>query len=117
MLKFLSHFWLILSLLVAPVQFASAGMAVLDYGQMKCEMMDMTDHDMATMDHDMSAQGGCECPDQCKVSCTGAHMSLATTTVLQMAYVSSSSKLVSPSFSVVGTDQIIELRPPKKFHA
>jgi len=113
MLKFLSHFWLILSLLVAPVQFASADMAAVDHSQMKCEMMDMG----GSMDHDMPSNGGCECPDQCKVSCTSAHMSLATNTALQMTHVSSSIKLVSRSFSVAGIDQIIELRPPRKLHA
>jgi len=113
MLKFLSHFWLILSLLVAPVQFASADMAAVDHGQMKCEMMEMD----GSMDHDMSSKGGCECSEQCKVSCTGAHLSLAITSVLQVAQLNSSAKLVSRSFSVAGIDQIIELRPPRKFHA
>lgn len=114
MLKFLSYFWLVLSLLVAPVQFASANMAAMDHGQMKCEMMDMDD----PMDHDMSSQdGGCECPDQCKVSCTGAHMSLAITAALQMAHVSSSTKLDGRSSSDTGIEQLTELRPPRKLHA
>lgn len=114
MLKFLSHFWLILSLLVAPVQFASADMAAMNHGQMKCEMMDMD----GPMGHDMSSQNsGCECPDQCKVSCTGAHMSLATNIPLQMEHVSSSTKLDSRSSSITGIDLLTELRPPKKFHA
>ena len=114
MLKLLSHFWLILSLLIAPVQFVSADMAVFDHGQMKCEMMNMD----SSMDHDMSPQaGGCECPDQCKVSCTSANISLATTALVQMTHVSSSTKLASRSFSVAGTDQIIELRPPRKLLA
>ncbi|MCK4743130.1 MAG: hypothetical protein KAT25_04865 [Sulfuriflexus sp.] len=120
MLKFLSHFWLVLSLLVAPVQFASADMAALDHGQMKCEMMDMDGamDKMGQMDHDMSSQdGSCECPDQCKVSCTAAHMSLATSSVLQMLHVSSSTKLDSRSSSITGIDQLTELRPPRKFHA
>ena len=116
MLKTFAHCWLILSLLIAPVQFASADMAALDYGQMKCDMMDMN----GSMDRDMSAlslDGGCECPDSCKVSCTAAHISLATNAVLNMFYLNSSVKLTSLSFSIVGTDQIIELRPPRKLHA
>jgi len=89
-------------------------MAAVDHGQMKCEMMDMD----GSMDHDMSSSGSCECPDQCKVSCTGAHISLATTALMQMAHVTSSStKLASRSFSVADTDQIIELRPPRKLLA
>ena len=114
MLRFLSHFWLILSLLIVPVQFASADMAALDHGQMKCEMMDMD----GSMDHDMSSQtGGCECSDQCKVSCTGAHMSLATSITTQMAHVNSSTKLDSRSSSNTGIEQLTELRPPRKLHA
>jgi len=85
-------------------------MAAMDHGQMKCEMMNMD----GSMDHDMS---GCECPEQCKVNCTSVHMNLAINVAIQMLRVDSTEKLVSRSFSMVGTDQIIELRPPKKFHA
>jgi len=113
MLKLLSHFWLILSLLVVPVQFASADMTALEKGQMKCEMMDMD----GSMDHDMSAEGGCECSDQCKVSCAGAHISLAITATVEMFHLNSSIKLVSRSSSILGIDQNIELRPPRKLHA
>jgi len=89
-------------------------MVAMDHGQMKCEMMDMD----GPMDHDMSSQeGGCECPDQCKVSCTAAHMSLAIITTLQMAHVSSSTKLDSRSSSNTGIEQLTELRPPRKLHA
>ena len=117
MLKLLSHFWLILSLLVAPVQFASADMAAVDHGQMKCDMMNMADHDMATMNHDMSTEGGCECPEQCKVNCASAHMSLAMTTALQVLSTNSSTKLISRTSSIAGIDQVTELRPPKKLYA
>jgi len=113
MLKFLSHIWLILSLLVAPVQFVSADMAALDHGQMKCEMMDMD----GSMEHNMPAQGGCECPEQCKVDCAGAHISLAMNAVVQLLNIDSSTTLRAQSFSAAGIDQILELRPPKKLHA
>jgi len=114
MLKLISHLWLILSLLVVPVQFATADMTMLDHGQMKCDMMEMD----SSMEHDMSSsQGGCECSDQCKVSCAGAHISLAMNTVIPMAYVGPSTKPLSRPFSAAGIDQLLELRPPKKLHA
>ena len=95
------------------MQFVGADMATMDHGQMKCEMMDMD----GSMDHDMAAQGGCECSDQCKVSCTGAHMSLAISATLHMDHVNTSIKLDSRSSSITGIDQLTELRPPRKFHA
>jgi len=113
MLKFLSHFWLILSLLIAPVQFAGADMAMQDNGQMKCEMMDMD----GSMNHDMSADGSCECSEQCQTNCAGAHVSLAITTALQMVHLNSSIKLVNRTQSITGIDQLTELRPPIKLHA
>jgi len=102
-----------MSLLFAPMQFVAADMATIDHGQMKCEMMDMD----GSMEHDMAAQGGCECPDQCKVSCAGAHMSLATVSMLQMTHVNTSIKLDSRTSSITGIEQLTELRPPRKFHA
>lgn len=118
MLKFFAHCWLILSLLVAPIQFAAADMAVLDHAEMKCEMMDMDgphtmqQASMADMDHNM-AQGGCECPDQCKVSCAGAHISLAIHSVSQFANVPTSFTVSVLTTSIQGIDRTTELRPPK----
>jgi len=121
MFRLFAHCWLILSLLVAPVQFATADIAVLDHGQAKCAMMDMQDHDMAgmgngSMDHDMSGSG-CQCPDQCKVSCAGAHLSLALNSTLRVPNFSSSTSLDTLSTSIRGIDQLTELRPPKLLHA
>ena len=115
MLKFFAHCWLILSLLVAPVQFAAADMAVVDHAEMKCEMMDMDgQHEMqaGSMDHDM-AKGGCECPEQCKVSCASAHLSLGMHSILQFAKVTSSYTVSALTTSIDGIDHLTELRPPK----
>jgi len=111
MLKFLAHCWLILSLLVAPLQFATADIAVIDHGSAKCEMMDMADHDMPGMDHDMS-NGGCECPEQCKVSCASAHISLGMVNSFQFASMLSSQLVIAPIGSIHSIEHLTELRPP-----
>jgi hypothetical protein len=119
MLKFFAHCWLILSLLVVPVQFAVADMAVLDHAEMKCEMMDMHgQHEMhqndmqdGSMDHSMG-QDGCECPEQCKVSCASAHISLGITSIMQVAKTSSSVTVSALTTSIHGIDHLTELRPP-----
>lgn len=115
MLKSFAHCWLILSLLVAPLQFAAADMAMLDHAEMKCEMMDMhAGHDMqgGTMDHSMG-QDGCECPDQCKVSCASAHISLGMSNVIQFVPVYLDSPVTVLSTSIHGINHLTELRPPK----
>jgi hypothetical protein len=114
MLKFFAHCWLILSLLVVPLQFAAADMAVLDHAEMKCEMMDMHgQHEMqgSSMDHDMT-KDGCECPDQCKVDCAGAHISLGIASIMQVTKVSSSIMVSALTISIYGIDHLTELRPP-----
>lgn len=114
MLKLFAHCWLILSLLVAPLQFAAADMAVIDHAEMKCEMMDMqAGHDMPAggMEHSM-AQDSCECPDQCKVSCTGAHLSLGMNSVLQFVPVSPLYQASVLTTSIHGIPHRTELRPP-----
>lgn len=114
MLKFFAHCWLILSLLVVPVQFAAADMAVVDHAEMKCEMMDMDgQHDMqdGAMDHSMG-QDGCECPEQCKVSCASAHLSLGMHSVLPFAKASTSLTVSALTTSINGIDHTTELRPP-----
>lgn len=116
MLKFFAHCWLILSLLVAPLQFATADMAVVDHAEMKCEMMDMDgQHDMSggsSMNHDM-AKDSCDCPEQCKVSCASAHLSLGTNNILQFAKISSSFTVSALTTSFNGIDHSTELRPPR----
>ena len=118
MLKFFAHCWLILSLLVAPLQFATADMAMVDHAEMKCGMMDMDgqhnmqDGAMAGMDHDMS-KGSCECPEQCKVSCASAHMNLGINSIPQFAKVTSSFMVSALTTSISGIDQTTELRPPR----
>jgi hypothetical protein len=116
MLKFFAHCWLILSLLVAPVQFAVADMAVVDHAEMKCDMMDMDgQHEMpagSSMDHDM-AKDGCECPEQCKVSCASAHISLGMNSIQQFVKETSSSTVSALTTSISGISHLTELRPPK----
>lgn len=119
MLKIFAHCWLILSLLVAPLQFAAADMAVLDHVGQKCEMMaDMTGQhemqvgDMAGMNHDM-AKDGCDCPEQCKAQCASAHLSLGLNSVIQFAKVVSSYTVSALTTSFHGIDRLTELRPPK----
>jgi len=112
MLKLFAHCWLILSLLVAPVQFAAADIAVLDHADSKCEMMDMAGHSMADMDHSSAGQGGCECPDQCKVSCASAHIGLGMTTVMQFVSTMSSFSVNAPIDSIRGIGHLTELPPP-----
>lgn len=118
MLKFFAHCWLVLSLLVAPLQFAVADMAVFDHAEMKCEMMnmdgqhEMQDGAMAGMDHDM-AKDGCDCPEQCKVSCASAHLSLGMNSIMQFSKVISSYTVSALNTSIDGIDHLTELRPPK----
>jgi len=115
MLKFFAHCWLVLSLLIAPLQFAAADMAALDHAEMKCEMMDMdAQHAMqdSSMDHDM-AKDGCDCPEQCKVHCASAHLSLGMNSILQFAKVTSSYTVSALTISIDGIDHLTELRPPK----
>jgi hypothetical protein len=120
MLKFFAHCWLILSLLVAPVQFAAADMAVLDHAEMKCEMMDIHgQHEMhqsdmqgCSIDHSM-AQDGCECPEQCKVSCASAHISLGMNSITQFAKITSLVTVSALTTSIDGIDHLTELRPPR----
>jgi len=57
MLKFFAHCWLVLSLLVAPVQFATADIAVIDHAEMKCEMMDMNGQHAMQASFDGSRHG------------------------------------------------------------
>lgn len=118
MLKIFAHCWLVLSLLVAPLQFAAADMTEFDHAGMKCEMMDMTGQhemqagDMAGMTHDM-AKGGCDCPEQCKVHCASAHISLGLDNIMQFAKVPSSYTVNALTTSFYGIDHLAELRPPK----
>ena len=117
MLRFFAHCWLMLSLLVAPLQFFAAEIAVPDNAGMKCEMMDLhAGHDMqddaASMDHSMG-QDGCECPEQCKVSCASAHISLGINSIFQFLPTSPESSVNALTTSIHGIVQHTELRPPK----
>ncbi|WP_126452698.1 hypothetical protein [Sulfuriflexus mobilis] len=126
MLKFLAHCWLILSLLIAPLHFAAADMAVSDHAEMKCESMDVHSQNAmqdSSMEHDMArdtskcsekcqAADGCECAGQCKVSCASAHSSLAMLGLIQFMRVASSFSVGALTTSIRGIYPLTELRPP-----
>ena len=115
MLKYFTHCWLILSLLVAPLQFAVADLVVLDHANAKCEMMDMgNEHSMhtGTMDHGNMAGDACECPDQCKASCASAHISLGMPAFFQLPSTISSVKVSAPERAIHDIHRLTELRPP-----
>jgi hypothetical protein len=81
---------------------------------MKCEMMDMHgQHDMqgSSMDHSMM-QDGCECPDQCKVSCAGAHMGMGLNSSMQFVPLSPVSSVSALTTTIHGIAHLTELRPP-----
>jgi len=122
MLRFLSHFWLVLSLLVAPLPYALADMTMLDQGEMKCESADqaaMMHSDELSSENSASSKESCECCDQCGSSCSSCiHFSVGLSQLDNFQnhprYASYPKNMID---TAIGLDRFTEFRPPRKLHA
>lgn len=122
MLRLFAHFWLILSLLVAPLQFAMADLSVADMGTICCAYTDGHNNSgeeaNASSEHDL-CDNSSECSKQCKTDCaTSVYSSLVLPdengAVVNGFNNSYASKFINIFDSLVGQT---ELRPPKSLHS
>ncbi len=121
MLKLFSQFWLILSLLVAPLPYVMADMAMAEQGQMKCENADQHMLQTKQSSDDTSAlqKEKCECCEQCGTTCSSCiHFSLGLSALNPISstppYVSYTHNVIE---TIAGVNLFTEFRPPRKLHA
>ena len=122
MLRLFSQFWLILSLLVAPLPYALADMTMLEQGEMKCESADqdaMMHSDELSSETSASSKESCECCDQCGSSCSSCiHFSVGLSQLDNFQnhprYASYPKNMID---TAIGLDRSTEFRPPRKLHA
>lgn len=121
MLKLFSQFWLILSLMIAPLPYAMADMAMAEQGAMKCENTDHQSMQTAQSvdSSDIQQQDKCECCDQCGSTCSSCiHFSIGLSQIdsipAQLQYDSYQHQTVD---TVAGLSRLTEFRPPRQLHA
>ncbi len=120
MLRLFSQFWLILSLLVAPLPYALADMTMLDQGEMKCESADQAAmHSELSSEDSTKSKEACECCEQCGSSCSSCiHFSVGLSQLDNFSnhprYASYPQNVIE---AIVGLDRFTEFRPPRKLHA
>lgn len=120
MLKLFSHFWLILSLLVAPLPYAVADIAMADQGQMQCENAGQhAQHNEQSVQTVDTEKQSCECCDQCESACVSClHFSAGISPLNNFPDHPSYDVYPSPVIdSAVGISLRTEFRPPRKLHA
>jgi len=120
MLKHFAHIWLVFSLLIAPLPYVMADMAMVDQGQMQCEKGQQHSQHGEDMSQISEIQNGSsECCDQCGASCsTCIHFSVGLSqfnSALEQPQYSSYPSSISDT--IVGVTSLTEFRPPRKFHA
>ncbi len=120
MLKLFSQFWLILSLLVAPLPYATADMVMAEQGQMTCQNADQhAMHTEQSTDNTVSQKDVCECCDQCGSACSSClHFSAGLSQVNNVPEHPRYDLYPHNAIeTVAGLSRFIEIRPPRKLHA
>lgn len=120
MLKLFAQFWLVLSLVVAPLPYAMADLAMADQGNMDCKNADQhSQHTKNYSDNSELEKDSCDCCDQCSSACSSCiHLSTGLSAVMFdtqfPSYSVSPDSILDSNLSVT---RRIEVRPPKEFHA
>lgn len=120
MLRLFAHLWLVMSLLVAPLQYVVADVPMPEKVHSHCDKMEQhamyhhADHDMSNSSKNMTSKD-CNCCDKCKTSCASCiHLSVGLPD--SPVYVQASltdNFLPATVIQAYGIAAPIELRPPK----